>query len=68
MIFQVRYINDSIQWEDLQLQAPELLLLNNCVEVTVGDRIYYVLVSFNKEIVESVSSAEELFSLKFDIS
>jgi len=68
MIFHGRYRNDSIFWADLEIQAPDLLNLNDSVEITVGAEVVSISVSFEKGIVERISRKVELFSLKFNIT
>jgi len=68
MIFQGKYRTESIYWADLAMQAPEILLLSNCVEIRVGNQVFSITVSFEKGIVESISPKVELFSLSFDLA
>jgi hypothetical protein len=71
IVFLERYRNDSIHWEELELQAPDILSLNNCTDISGGDRIYTVSVSFEKGSVESISEHgkfHNLFSMKVTIA
>jgi hypothetical protein len=68
MIFDGRYRNDSIFWADLEIQAPDLLGLNDSVEITVGAEVVSIAVSFEKGSVKSISRKVELFSVKFNIT
>jgi hypothetical protein len=68
MIFQGRYRNDSTYWADLEMQAPNILLLSNRVEVRLGNQTFRISVSFEKGIVESISREVELFSLNFNVA
>jgi hypothetical protein len=40
IVFLGRHRNDSITWEELELQAPDILSLNNRMEIRCRDRIY----------------------------
>ena len=71
MVFLGRHRNDSIDWEELELQAPNILSLNNRMEIRGRDRIYTVSISFEEGSVESISEHEtfhNLFSLKATIA
>ena len=68
MIFNRRYRNNSIFWADLEIQAPNLLDLNNSIEVIIGAEVISIAVLFKKGSVESISRKVELFSVKFNIT
>jgi len=68
VIFQGRYRNDSIYWADLEMQAPNILLLSNCVEIRLGNQTFRISASFEKGIVESILREVELFSLNFNVA
>jgi hypothetical protein len=71
MVFLDRYRNDSINWEELELQAPDIVSLNNRIVIRDGARIYTVSISFEMGRVERISEHEtfhSLFSLKVAIT
>jgi hypothetical protein len=71
VVFLGRYRNDSMDWEELELQAPDIRSLDNRMEIRGRGQIYNVSVSFEKGRVESVSEHEKLhnlFSLKVTIA
>jgi hypothetical protein len=68
IIFGTRNRNESVYWEELEMEEPGLLLLGTYADVVVGNQEFRISVLFEKRIVESISKDVEVFSLKLDIS
>ncbi|KAI9855986.1 MAG: hypothetical protein M1813_009311 [Trichoglossum hirsutum] len=68
MIFKGRQRSESIYWADLEIQAPQIFHLSDCVEIRVGNQVFSIIVSLKKEIVESISTKVELHSLNLNIT
>ena len=67
MIFSGRHRSESIFWEEIAIDAPEILQLSDCVELRVRNDVYRISASFETGIVASVSTASVLYSLKLYI-
>jgi hypothetical protein len=68
IIFRARNRNESVYWEELEIEEPGFLLLGNYADVVVGNQGFRISVLFEKRIVESIAKDVSLFSLKLDIS
>jgi hypothetical protein len=68
IVFRERNRNKSVYWTELELEAPEILLLRNCIEIVVKSQVFSISVLFEKRIVDSISKDVAVFSLSFDIS
>jgi hypothetical protein len=51
IIFQQRYREETMSWEELEIQAPRLHALNEFAVVEVGDSLYDLSVHLKQEIV-----------------
>jgi hypothetical protein len=69
MIFkQRRNRQESIDWSQLEIDAPYILELGNKVDRNVGRQVIVISAYFEKGIVPSILCSAEIFSLKFDIT
>jgi hypothetical protein len=67
IIFQQRYREETISWDELDIQAPSIHTLSDSTTVRVGNDLYLISVSFKKGIVERISRDMEVLSLVFSV-
>jgi hypothetical protein len=67
MIFQKRYRNESISWDELDIQAPGIRTLSDSMTMRVGNDLYLISVSLQKGVVGRISCDIEVFSLVFNL-
>ncbi|KAF2633519.1 HET-domain-containing protein [Macroventuria anomochaeta] len=65
IIFQRRYREETISWEELEIQAPGIHALNESAIVKVGNSLHHISVYLEKGIVEHISGEVEVLSLSF---
>ena len=67
IIFQQRCREETISWEELEIQASGIHALSESAAVRVGNDLYHISVSLKKGMVECTSGDVEVLSLAFAI-
>lgn len=67
MIFDGKFRRESIFWEDLQLQAPELLQAYSSLKLQVDSEAFIVTASTNSRKLMTVAVEVKVHSLSLDV-
>ncbi|KAF2255007.1 HET-domain-containing protein [Trematosphaeria pertusa] len=67
IIFQERYREETIHWEELDLHAPGIRAVSDTATVRVGPDLYHISVSLQKQKAQCLSGEVEVLSLAVSV-
>ena len=68
IIFQQRYREEGIAWEDLEIRAPNILMLNDSITIRVGTRLFAVSVLPEQGTMQHMSHNVNVWNLLLTMS